>query len=310
MRTERRVPWLSLALSVAAVLPAAAQEPKKAPAKRQDPPPLPPGVVVDRDLEYARVGDRSLRLDLYRPEAPTESPRPLVVWVHGGGWRAGSKANCPAVFLTRRGYAVASVDYRLSGAATFPAQIEDCRAALRWLRAHASDYAIDPTRVGVWGSSAGGHLVALLGTSGDRTEWDGVGEHRDQSAAVQAVCDFFGPTDFTKMGGSHDRPNSPEALLIGGPVQDRKAEAAAANPITYVTKDDPPFFVVHGEDDKTVPIGQSELLTTALESAGVPVEFLRVAKAGHGFKADSDPPVRAINDRVAAFFDRHLKAGE
>src|SRR5262249_12029455 len=150
------------------------------------------GVRIERDATYAKVGkDRELKLDLYVPEK-AEGKLPLVVWIHGGGWRGGTKTGTPAGGLAMAGFVVASVEYRLSGEAQFPAQIEDCKAAIRWLRANAEKHHIDPHRVGVWGGSAGGHLVALLGTAGDQKTWD-VGENTDQSSRVQAVCDYFGP---------------------------------------------------------------------------------------------------------------------
>ncbi len=304
MRRQTGKTTLVLCLTLALTAIAHAQEPPATRKAQGDRPRL-QEVRVERDLEYAQVGDRSLKLDLYRPETG-EGPWPLVVWIHGGAWRAGSKDRTPAAFLAGQGFAVASVGYRLSQEATFPAQIEDCKAAIRWLRANSEKYGLDSAHVGAWGSSAGGHLVALLGTAGDVTEWD-KGTQPDQSSRVQAVCDFFGPTDFTVMGGFHARPDSPEAQLLGGPVQENKDKAARANPITYVSPDDPPFLIVHGEDDETVPIGQSELLYEALKKAGVEATFLRVAKAGHGFRPGSEPSPREINERVLTFFQRHLK---
>jgi acetyl esterase/lipase len=147
------------------------------------------GVKAHRDLVYVEGGHERHKLDLYLPEK-AEGPLPLLIWVHGGGWQNGSKDGCPPLRAgyIERGYAVASINYRLSGHAVFPAQIEDCKAAIRWLRAHAKEYNLDAKRFGVWGSSAGGHLVALIGTSGDVKEFD-VGDHLDQSSRVQAVCD-------------------------------------------------------------------------------------------------------------------------
>jgi acetyl esterase/lipase len=279
----------------------------KATAKPQ-PPPIPEGVKVERDLEYAKVGDTALLLDLYRPES-SGAPLPLVVWVHGGAWRGGSKDVCPAVPLSGRGYVVASINYRLTGVATFPAQIEDCRAAIRWLRAHASKYNLDPRRVGVWGGSAGGHLVALLGTSGDVSKWDTVGGNTDQSARVQAVCDFFGPADFLAESIPEGRRDADSAVgrLLGGAVNDRKEEARQASPLTYISADDPPFLIFHGDQDKTVPIAQSEILEDALKKAGIDATFIRVKNGGHGFGAGSDPNPAEIRARVIAFFDKHLK---
>lgn len=264
---------------------------------------VPEGTRVHRDLHYVDDGHARQRLDLYLPET-AETPRPLIVWVHGGAWRAGSKASTgPCLPLVSKGYAVASIDYRLSQDALFPAQIEDCKAAIRWLRAHAADYNIDPDRIGVAGSSAGGHLVALLGTSGDVRDLEGDGGHARQSSRVQAVLDWFGPTDLTKMGGWHDRPDSPEAQLLGGPVQQNTQKAARANPITYVSKDDPPFLIMHGDKDPTVPYNQSELLAEALEDAGVEVTLHTVTGAGHGGREFFNDANRR---RIEDFFDKHL----
>ena len=155
----------------------------------------------------------------------------------------GSKENCQAVPLIAKGYAVASINYRLSQHAIFPAQIEDCKAAIRWLRANAKKYNLDPDHIGVWGASAGGHLVALLGTTGNVKELEGHGGNLDQPSRVQCVVDWFGPTDFAKMGGRQDKPDSPMARLVGGPVRDRKELAAKANPIAYVGKDSAPFLI-------------------------------------------------------------------
>ena len=248
------------------------------------------------DLVYARAGGKDLLLDLYLPEK-SAGPAPVVVWIHGGGWRNGSKEQTPARRLVPRGYAVASINYRLSGEAIFPAQIEDCKAAVRWLRANAAKYSLDPQRFAAWGSSAGGHLVALLGTSGDAEA---------PSSRVQAVIDFFGPTDFLQMDAAgskmrHNAPDSPESLLVGGAIQENKEKVARANPISYVTAGDPPFLIMHGDQDPLVPHHQSELLADALKKAGVEVTFRTVKGAGHGFGGPE------INAAVDAFLDKHLK---
>jgi acetyl esterase/lipase len=269
---------------------------------------LPADVRVLKDVEYVPGGHERQRLDLYLP-AQTEGtePLPLIVWVHGGAWRAGSKERCPALRFLHKGYAVASINYRLSQHAIFPAQIVDCKATIRWLRANADRYGLDPQRIGVWGSSAGGHLVALLGTAGDVEEFD-KGENLNFSSRVQAVCDFFGPTDFLQIGRfpskmDHWAENSPESQLIGGPVRKNKEACKRANPISYVTKDDPPFLIMHGDKDMTVPMNQSWLLYEALKDAGVKAKLHIVEGAGHGF---SGPDVRT---RVDDFFDVNLKAG-
>jgi acetyl esterase/lipase len=245
---------------------------------------------VLKDLAYVEAGHERQKLDLYLP--PTGSRWPLVVSIHGGAFRMGSKdgeAAATAGALVARGFAVAAINYRLSQHAIFPAQIEDCKAAVRWLRANASRYGYDPERVASFGGSAGGHLAAMLGTAGDVKAFD-VGPDPGVSSRVQAVVDFFGPTDFLQMDAHrlnaqamvHDTPDSPESQLVGGPIRDNPDKVARANPITYVTKDDPPFLIVHGDADLLVPHHQSVLLEAALRKAGVSVRFVTIPGGPHG----------------------------
>ena len=270
-------------------------------------PAYPKGTQRLLDLAYVTNGHERQKLDLFIP-ANVTNPLPVIIWVHGGAWKAGSKENCPATRLLRNGYAVASINYRLSQHATFPAQIEDCKAAVRWLRAHAAEYKLDPNRFAAWGASAGGHLVALLGSTGNNKTFE-VGDNLEFSSRVQAVVDFFGPTDLTQMSKyaptngpiDHDAADSPESLLIGGAVQAHKDKAAKANPIIYVSKDAPPFLILHGDQDNLVPYQQSELLRDALEKAGVAVTLRIIPGAGHGFTG------QAINRQVDEFLEKHLK---
>ncbi len=236
------------------------------------------------NIAYVPNGTERQTLDLYLPSTGTNLP--LIVWIHGGGWLEGSKEKPPGLGFLKHGFAMASINYRFSQDAIFPAQLIDCKAAIRWLRAHALENGIDPGRIGVWGASAGGHLVALLGTTGDVKEFD-QGENLGVSSRVQAVCDWFGPTDFTQMTNypsdiKHDAPDSPEARLIGGPISKNIEKAERANPIHYITKDDPPFLIMHGDKDPAVPLEQSQLLADALQKAGVPVTFHVVPGGGHG----------------------------
>jgi acetyl esterase/lipase len=264
------------------------------------------GPIVYRDLPYVPNGHERQKLDLFVPREGKNLP--LVIRVHGGAWLGGSKeGEWPNDYL-HFGYAVARINYRLSQHAIFPAQIEDCKAAVRYLRANAQKYNLDPNRFGVWGASAGGHLVALLGTTGDVNEFD-VGENLTVSSRVQAVADYFGPTDLLQMEAhklpntmQHNTPDAPEAKLIGGPVQDNKEKAAKANPITYITKNAPPFLIVHGDTDPLVPHHQSEILEEALKKAGVPVTFYTVKGGKHG--GFSDPNVPKL---TRDFFDKTLK---
>lgn len=271
--------------------------------ERPKPSRLPEGVEVLRDLQYVEDGHERHRLDLYLPQK-AEGQLPLLVWIHGGAWQAGSKNGCPAVSFVGKGYAVASINYRLSQNAVFPAQIEDCKAAIRWLRAQAKKYHLDPDHVGVWGASAGGHLVALLGTSGNVKEFEGEGGNLDQSSRVQCVVDWFGPSDLVTMGGGHNNPGSPESRLIGGAIQENLEKARQASPVTYVSKDSAPFLIMHGDKDNVVPLGQSEALADALKKAGVEVKLQIVTDNGHGGPGFSSPENRKL---IEGFFDKHLR---
>lgn len=266
---------------------------------------------IFRDLAYVTNGHERQKLDLYLPDSGENHP--LLIWIHGGAFRMGSKEGIefdpvPLPYVDQ-GYAVASLNYRLSQHAIFPAQIEDCKAAVRWLRAHAAHYKLDPKRFGAWGPSAGGHLVAMLGVTGHVTAFE-VGEHLAVSSHVQCVVDYFGPTDFLQMdtqrlpdGMVHDTPDSPESELVGGPIQENQEKTARANPVTYVTADAPPFLVIHGDQDPLVPYGQSVLLVDALYKVGVDVTFYTVKGAGHG--GFTDPEVPKL---TAAFLVKHLGA--
>ncbi len=278
-------------------------------ARAQDTPAAPtpaPATRALRDLPYVTGGGDHQRLDLYLPSGDGPA-RPLVVWIHGGGWETGSKQSCPLRRLVSFGYAVASVEYRFSSEAIYPAQIQDCKEALRWLRAHAAEYRIDPARVGVIGESAGGHLVTLLGTTGQTHQFD-TGENLDQSSAVTCVVDCFGPTDFLQWGDGAppvelDTTKTSVARLLGGQVSTRLELARAASPLFFVDKNSAPFLILHGDKDPTVPLQQSRVLDEALKQAGVESTFVVVAGAGHG-----GPAFRETENllRIKDFLDRHL----
>jgi len=263
-------------------------------------------------------GGASQSLDLYLPENAGPAPMPLIVWVHGGGWRGGSKAGCPAAPLATAGYVVASVEYRFSQKAVFPAQIQDCQAAIRWLRANAKKYKIDPDHVGVWGASAGGHLVALLGTAGGKKAFAMIGGNEDQSDRVQAVCDWFGPANWNTVMAQatadktpniypFNTPKDPYSMLIGVKMGEDKAKTDAVSPVTYVSKDNPPMLVMHGTADPHVPFAQSEELVEALKKAGVEVVFQKFPGSGHGGAVFSSAPVKGL---IKAFFDKTLKGAD
>jgi acetyl esterase/lipase len=260
-------------------------------------------VAIQRDVEYGRAGDRSLKLDLVYPKSASDKPRPVVVFIHGGGWQGGSKsAGIPqlAMLALKEDYFCASVDYRLSGEAIWPAPIHDCKAAIRWLRAKAKKYNLDPDKIGVWGSSAGGHLVSLLGTSGGVKELEGPCGSPDQSSRVTCVVDFCGPSDFSAISESSGAV-APVTRLLGGPLEEKKDEAKAASPVTYVSHDDPPFLIVHGDEDHLVPMRQAETLHAALQKAGVSSILLKVEGCGHGIGGPE------VAQRVTDFFAKHLR---
>lgn len=302
MSTSSLAVLFGVAAAFLFAVPLSAQQPKRPMAK------APPGVKLVRDLEYARAGDKKLLLDLYLPEK-SDKPLPVIVGIHGGGWANGSKDGGQGSWLSARGYAVAVINYRLSGEAIFPAQIEDCKAAVRWLRANAAKHNLDADCVGVTGHSAGGHLASLLAVTGEVKEYD-VGEHLEFSSRVQAAAPMSGPTDFLQMDAHsppgkktrHDDASSPESRLIGGAIQQNKDKVAKANPVTFVTKDDPPFLLVHGDEDPVVPHHQAELLNEALKKAGVESRLLTVKGAGHLIGG------RDVQPEIAAFFDKHVKS--
>lgn len=299
---------LPLVLAFSALTPAGAhaQRPMRTP-------PLPESVRAERDIPYAGTEHARQRLDLYLPKAPQADKLPLVVFIHGGAWLAGDRsggARQVLQFVESGDYIGASIGYRLSGDATWPAQIHDCKAAIRWLRAHAAEYGIDPDRIAVMGSSAGGHLAALLGTSGDVAAVEGdLGEHDDVSSRVACVVDYFGPADLLTMGDypsqiDHNSADAPEARLLGGAVQEHKELAREASPVTHVTQDDPPFLILHGTNDMIVPFHQSVELDEKLRESQVESIFIYIEQGGHGFNAPE------AEKRVQAFLDKHLRGVE
>jgi len=300
---RQRYAWLAVTLA-AAVLGGQTAQPvmaRRRPAEVAN-------AAVQRDLVYKRVNGEVLALDFYSPEK-FPGPLPVIIWIHGGGWSRGRKERCPAVALVDDGYAVASIDYRLSRTAPFPAQIEDCKAAVRWIRANASKYNLDPDHIGVWGHSAGGHLAALLGTSGGVRELEGDGDNMSYSSRVQAVCDVAGPSDLVRLyqdasrssGDKSGKAMSAVAALVGGSVEQNQTNAIAASPIRYISKDDPPFLIIHGENDPTVPVTQAESFAAALKAAGVETTLEIEPARGHGAVG---PKFRLT---IKTFFDKYLK---
>jgi len=267
-----------------------------------------PDVELIRDVQYGSADGMALRLDLARPRSRGAGKLlPAIVYMHGGAWQSGGKEDgVPAIcFYVRHGFVSASVGYRLSGVARFPAQIADCKCAVRFLRAHAAEYGIDPERIGAMGVSSGGHLAALLGVTGDGGQFADAGGWEGVSSAVAAVCDLFGPTDFPRMPKktARDAVGATERLM-GGTIEAVPEQYVKSSPVTHVHAGAPPFLIIHGENDPVVPVQQSELLRDALIAAGVDVEFHVVKGAGHGSREVVNPEVRGW---ILRFFEGRLK---
>jgi acetyl esterase/lipase len=285
-------------------------------------------VRIVRDLEFARPdGAPPLLLDLYLAARPPGRP-PVVVWLHGGAWKRGDRAFSPDLerYFAARGYAMVNIEYRLSGQWRFPAQLDDVRAAVRWVRAHADEYGLDADRVALWGSSAGAHLAALAATTA-----------RSPEDRVQAVVDGYGPTDLARAdeqalpgGQIHDVADSPESELLGGRLGAADPELLrAANPVAHVTAEAPPFLILHGTADLLVPPGQSQLLHDALVRAGVESTLYLIDGLDHGFfngrafevrpcpavrvRTNAGGPARELDgppatfELIERFLDRHLR---
>lgn len=284
-------PTIIIIVLLAATLFASAQ---KAPSN------LPSDTEFSRDVPYVKDAHERQKLDI--AFFKKGKPRPLLIWIHGGAFMTGDKSENHAIWpeLMSSGYAVATINYRLSGDAKWPAQITDCKAAIRFLRAHAKDYNIAPSRIAVWGSSAGGHLAALVGTSGSARKLD-IGEHLDQSSAVSCAVDMFGPIDFEKMP-QFTSPSSPEAKMWGRATSEALDLAREACPITYLSKNTPPLLILHGDADSVVNISQSQLFDAAIKKAGATGDFITLPGVGHSHVA----VWMKERDRILAFFKRHL----
>jgi acetyl esterase/lipase len=276
------------------------------------------------DIPYASLS-QAQKLDIYLPDEG-EGPFPVIVWIHGGAFMGGDKADVqvlPSLDGLKRGYAVVSIDYRLSGEAGFPALVSDAKAALRWIRANAQTYHLDPSRIAAWGGSAGGYLALMLGTSAgvDKLEDLNMG-NPDQPSTVQAVVSWYGPSNFLKMdeqleesglrpppGMEHNGANSPESLILGHKITEIPEQVRAADPLTYIQPKAPPFLIQHGTRDATVPVQQSVVVAAGLKAVlgdgMVTLELLEEAEHG-------DPRFKTPEnvDRVLDFLDKHLKSDE
>ncbi len=263
--------------------------------------------TVEQDITYCVAEDIPLKLDVHYPQEMGRRPAPVAVYVHGGSWSGGSKSEPHGMVdvpeLLSRGYVVASVDYRLAPQHKFPAQIEDVKCAIRFLRAQAARFHLDPNRIGAWGHSAGGHLVSLLGTTTPDAGFEGTGGYLDQSSRVQAVVDLSGRADLRGMPAE-------KALAVFGVTDGSVHLLEHASPITFVSKDDPPFLILHGEQDMIVPVEASQAFYERLRAVGVPARLVVVKNADHTFQSVEAPtsPTRAeLSELIADFFDQHLR---
>ncbi len=259
------------------------------------------------DIVYTTAAGIPLSLDIIQPEPLPEGRMPVVLYIHGGGWMGGNRKGERNTFLAAHGFFTISIDYRLSNQAIYPAQIEDAKAAVRWVRANAEHYHLDPEHIGVWGHSSGAHLATLLGTSAQIPELEGNSPPQHFSSHVQAVVDMCGPTDLSQMGGWHNLPDSPDARLLGGLVQEHLDLVRLANPITYVHSDLPPFLLFHGTQDEIVPLNQSELLYEALTKVGADVTFIPMQDENHNLTAKGEESLDFIYQKTLDFFVKHLK---
>lgn len=269
---------------------------------------IPKDCKIFKDISYVKNGHKRHKFDLYLPKNYTSKKAlPLVIWIHGGGWRKLSKENFGRqTFLLNHGFAVASINYRLSIDAAFPAQIYDAKAAIRYIRKNAKEFNINPDKIGVWGSSAGGHLTSLLGVTNNLKEFEGDLDNLDTSSNVQAVCSWFGVSDITQVtitlkekGDTKGTPNITK--LLGGTAQEKKELAYKSSPVNYVTKNAPPFLQMHGDLDNIVPIEESITLNNLLKKAGVSSELIVVKGAKHAFFSEK----KELNE-VAKFFTKYL----
>jgi acetyl esterase/lipase len=269
------------------------------------PPSVPDGVELDFDVEYSRVGER-MAMDIFRPKG--EGPFPAVVAIHGGGFRAGSRASYHrlCIELAQKGFVAATVSYRLAPRHQFPAAVEDVKAAVRFLRANAQKHRLDPHHIGATGGSAGGHLALMLGLTGHSTAFDGTGPHRDQSSEVQAVVNFYGPTDFTKSYEASVDAKDVLPQWIGNDLAHNRKQHLVASPLYHVSPLAPPILTIHGTKDTYVAYEQGRWLDERMKAVGGVHELETIEGAGHGFKG---PDLARAEARLVAWFNRYLRPG-
>ncbi len=260
----------------------------------------------DRNVVYGVADGQNLLLDVYR--CPGPGPHPALLLIHGGGWAAGSKNDnaALAVGLVLQGFTCFSVEYRFAPKYKHPAQVEDCARAARWVRAHAAGYNIDPARLGAVGGSAGGHLSLMLGVIQTGDYQAGDDPNRALPANVEAVVDLFGPADLTHVADLSKQALDILMNFFGGTFEQMPDAYADASPVTHVTKESAPTFMIHGDADTLVPLSQSQLMKAALDKVGVPNELVVIHKGGHGFGGADQRDVQAANKQAVAWLKRYL----
>jgi len=266
---------------------------------------VPENVVFEPNIEYSNPDGQHLQLDMARPKTG-DGPFPAIACIHGGGFRAGSRQGYDSlcVRLAERGYVAVTLSYRLAPRYQFPAAIHDVKAAIRWLRANAKKYRIDPDRIGVTGGSAGGHLAQFLGVTGDVKQFEGDGGNPEQPSRVVCVVNYFGPSDFAKSYGKSVDAAEVLPLWLGGNLDQVRQKHIVASPLYWVTPDAAPTLCIHGTEDKYVAYEQAVWLIDRLKAAGVEAELLTLEGAGHGFKGKDAENADAA---MLAFFAKHLK---
>ncbi len=258
-----------------------------------------------RNIEYGQGGGHALLLDIYRPLEPVAAPTPAIICMHGGGWSVGDKYPSRFEFLAEAGFFCVSINYRLTGEAIFPAAVEDCKCAVRWLRANASAYNVDPDAIGVCGSSAGGHLAMMVACADEGAGLEGNGGWEGVSSRVQAVCSYFGPADLTAFPGESMIKN-----FLGITIEEDSDVFLRASPIYYVSAGDPPLLMLQGDMDMLIPVAQARRMQEAYKKQGLDASLIVIKNAGHGLNQVGNkpvsPPQEEYEQSVTEFFKRNL----